>query len=236
MAERLVIGTLLAAFLASSASASAADTTRLTLHNLCPYPVWPLVTPNTGFPAICDNAVRLEGNGHGLVSFTFPPTFWAGRLVARTGCTSPSRCETGNARPVGVVQLAVHSAEGGGHRQQDLVVYSVSLVDGFNVPAVVSPQSIGGDGPCPALGCAADLNAGCPPAQRVVGAGGRVVACKGPSGYFKQRCPLTRTTPIDREPVPQNCHAPGELKVVFCQPAMVDADAAAQPEIGVAKN
>ncbi|KAI4987366.1 hypothetical protein ZWY2020_020166 [Hordeum vulgare] len=143
--------------------------------------------PEHGLPAICDNAVRLEGNGHGLVSFTFPPTFWAGRLVARTGCTSPSRCETGNARPVGVVQLAVHSAEGGGHRQQDLVVYSVSLVDGFNVPAVVSPQSIGGDGPCPALGCAADLNAGCPPAQRVVAPAAAWSRAR-PSGYFKQRC------------------------------------------------
>lgn len=104
MAERLVIGTLLAAaFLASSASASAADTTRLTLHNLCPYPVWPLVTPNTGFPAICDNAVRLEGNGHGLVSFTFPPTTHP-RPRPATIYIPPARADavadrTGGARP-----------------------------------------------------------------------------------------------------------------------------------------
>ncbi|XP_062203484.1 osmotin-like protein [Phragmites australis] len=214
MAKPLVLSVLLILAVASTAAA-----TTLTLHNLCPYPVWPLVTPNTGFPSISDNAVRLDGGGRGLVSFRFPPSFWAGRVVARTGCgRSPSHgCETGNAPPATVVQLVVH-AEGA----QDVAAYSVSLVDGFNVPAVVSPQAVGG-GQCPALGCAADLNAGCPPTQRVFGAGGGVVACKGFANYFKERCPLTRTTPTDVEPVPQRCLAPGELKIVFCQAAMVDA-------------
>ncbi|CAN6348125.1 unnamed protein product [Urochloa humidicola] len=206
----------------AAASSTPAAATTLTLHNLCPYPVWPLITPNTGFPSISDNTGRLDGGGRGLVSFYFPPSFWAGRVVARTGCSgsgSPSRCETGVSPPATVVQLAVH-AEG-----QDLAAYSVSLVDGFNVPAVVSPQAVGG-GQCPALGCASDLNTGCPRAQRVAGAGGVAVACRGPAGYFKERCPLTRTTPADVEPVPQRCFGPGELKIVFCQPAMVNAAAA----------
>ena len=203
--------------LAAASSTPLAAATTLTLHNLCPYPVWPLVTPNTGFPSISDNTGRLDGGGRGLVSFLFPPSFWAGRVVARTGCRSGgSACETGASPPATVVQLVVH-AEG-----QDLAAYSVSLVDGFNVPAVVSPQAVGG-GQCPALGCAAELNAECPRAQRVVGARGEVVACRGPAGYFKERCPLTRTTPADVEPVPQRCFGPGELKVVFCQPAMVNA-------------
>ncbi|PWZ34398.1 Osmotin-like protein [Zea mays] len=219
-AKTPVLGFLLA-LVATSTPAAA---TTLTLHNLCPYPVWPLVSPNTGFPAISENTGRLDGGGRGLVSFRFPDSFWAGRVVARTGCSSGhSRCETGSVAPATVVQLVVH-AEG-----QDLASYSVSLVDGFNVPAVVSPQAVGG-GQCPALGCAADLNAGCPPSQRVLGAGGGVVACKGPAGYFKERCPLTRTTPTDVEPVPQRCLAPGELKVVFCQSAMVNAAAAAAAE------
>ncbi|CAD6267402.1 unnamed protein product [Miscanthus lutarioriparius] len=215
---------LLVFLLAVAATSTPAAATTLTLHNLCPYPVWPLVTPNTGFPAISENTGRLDGAGRGLVSIRFPDSFWAGRVVARTGCSSaPSRCETGSAPPATVVQLVVH-AEG-----QDLAAYSVSLVDGFNVPAVVSPQAVAaGGGQCPALGCAADLNAGCPRSQRVVGAGGGVVACKGPAGYFKERCPLTRTTATDVEPVPQRCFAPGELKVVFCQSAMVNA-AAGEP-------
>ncbi|CAN6338662.1 unnamed protein product [Urochloa humidicola] len=216
---KLLFLAFLLALAASSSSTPAAATT-LTLHNLCPYPVWPLITPNTGFPSISDNTGRLDGGGRGLVSFRFPPSFWSGRVVARTGCSSggPSRCETGGAPPATVVQLAVH-AEG-----QDLAAYSVSLVDGFNVPAVVSPQAVGG-GQCPALGCAADLNAGCPREQRVAGAGGAAVACRGPAAYFKERCPLTRTTPADVEPVPQRCFGPGELKIVFCQPAMVNAAA-----------
>ncbi|RLN30562.1 osmotin-like protein [Panicum miliaceum] len=220
-ANLLFLGLLLL----TAASSTPASATTLTLHNLCPYPVWPLVTPNTGFPSISDNTGRLDGGGRGLVSFPFPPGFWSGRVVARTGCGSGSSsavaaCETGASPPATVVQLAVH-AEG-----RDLAAYSVSLVDGFNVPAVVSPQAVGGGGQCPALGCAADLNAGCPRAQRVVGARGSVVACRGPAGYFKERCPLTRTTPADVEPVPQRCFGPGELKVVFCQPAMVNAAAA----------
>ncbi|CAD6269760.1 unnamed protein product [Miscanthus lutarioriparius] len=226
-AKTLLLGFLLV--LAVAATSTQAAATMLTLHNLCPYPVWPLVTPNTGFPAISENTGRLDGGGRGLVSFRFPDSFWAGRVVARTGCSSSSgpppssRCETGSAPPATVVPLVVHAeAEGW---QQDLAAYSVSLVDGFNVPAVVSPQAVGG-GQCPALGCAADLNAGGPPSQRVPGARGAVVACKGPPpGYFKERCPLTRTTATDVEPVPQRCFAPGEIKVVFCQSAMVNAAA-----------
>ncbi|PUZ67521.1 hypothetical protein GQ55_3G442400 [Panicum hallii var. hallii] len=169
--------------LLAAASSTPAAATTLTLHNLCPYPVWPLVTPNTGFPSISDNTGRLDGGGRGLVSLRFPPGFWAGRVVARTGCgcgsgsggSAGAACETGASPPATVVQLAVH-AEG-----RDLAAYSVSLVDGFNVPAVVSPQAVGG-GQCPALGCAADLNAGCPRAQRVVGARGTWWRAGAPRG------------------------------------------------------
>ncbi|KAL6847349.1 hypothetical protein ACP4OV_023202 [Aristida adscensionis] len=205
MARALAV---VAVVLAAGAGASTATT--LTIHNLCPHPVWPLVTPNSGLPSISDNAARLDPNG--LLAVDFPPTFWAGRVAARTGCdAAASRCDTGAAPPATVVQVTVH--DGG---DLDLAAYSVSLVDGFNVPAVVSPQAVGG-GQCPALGCAVDLNCDCPPPQRVADG----AACRGPPGYFKSRCPLTRTTPTDVEPVPQSCRAPGELKIVLCQPSMV---------------
>uniref|UniRef100_A0ACD5XHH0 Uncharacterized protein n=1 Tax=Avena sativa TaxID=4498 RepID=A0ACD5XHH0_AVESA len=214
MAARLVLAFLLAA--ATVLSASAVDS-KLTLHNLCPFAVYPLITPNTGLPSISDNTVTLNANGRGLVSFPFPPTTWSGRVVARTGCTSPADCETGLAAPETVVQLVVHSPDAG--PAADLATYSVSLAEGFNIGAVVSPQFIGG-GQCPALGCPVNLNDDCPADQRVVGKDGGVVACKGDAGYFKQRCPLTRVNGSDHEPVPQNCLAPGELKIVFCQTAM----------------
>ncbi|KAL6622459.1 hypothetical protein ACP70R_032338 [Stipagrostis hirtigluma subsp. patula] len=209
---------LVVVVLAANAAASAATT--LTLHNLCPHPVWPLVTPNSGLPSISDNTARLDPNA--LLSLSFPPTFWAGRVAARTGCdAAASRCETGAAPPATVVQLTVH--DGG---DLDLAAYSVSLVDGFNVPAVVSPHAAAG-GQCPALGCAVDLNCECPPPQRVDDG----AACRGTPDYFKSRCPLTRTTPTDVEPVPQSCRAPGELKIVFCQPSMVGSAAADAAEM-----
>ena len=214
MAERLVLAFLLAA--AAVLPASAVDS-QLTLQNLCPFTVYPLVTPNDGNPAICDNTAILEGNGRGLVSYPFPPTKWEGRVVARIGCTSLDKCETGMGPPATVVQLVVHSPEAGAGA--DLATYSVSLAAGSNVGVVVSPEFFGG-GQCPVLGCPVDLNNGCPLEQQVIGNGGGVVACKGDEGYFKQRCPLTRVNGTDVEPVPQNCLAPGELKVVFCQTTM----------------
>ena len=179
----LMISALAVAAAASSGQPSpgASATANLTLHNLCPYPVWPLVTPNTGFPSISGNTGRLDGGGRGLVSFRFPPSFWAGRVVARTGCGSAgsagAACETGSSPPETVVQLVVH-AEG-----QDLAAHSVSLVDGFNVPAVVSPQAVPvGGGQCPALGCEVDLNAGCPRAPSVFGAWGTWWRAGAPRG------------------------------------------------------
>ncbi|RCV18755.1 hypothetical protein SEVIR_3G337800v4 [Setaria viridis] len=200
-----------------AASTCASTATTLTIHNLCPHPVWPLVTPNSGLPSISDNTARLDTNA--LLSLSFPATFWAGRVAARTGCdAAASGCWTGAAPPATVVQVTVHD----GGSSQDRAAYSVSLVDGFNVPTVVTPHAAAG-GQCPALGCAVDLNCDCPPAQRAADG----VACRGPPGYFKSRCPLTRTTPTDVEPVPQSCRAPGEIKIVFCQTTIVTGGAAA---------
>lgn len=171
---------LVAVLLAASAGASTATT--LTIHNLCPHPVWPLVTPNSGLPSISDNTARLDPNA--LLSLAFPPTFWAGRVAARTVCdAAASACWTGSAPPATVVQVTVH--DGG---SLDQAAYSVSLVDGFNVSMVVSPQAVGG-GQCPALGCPVDLNCDCPPQNRTA----EGAACLGPPEYFKNRCPHTST-------------------------------------------
>jgi len=217
MARDLAIFLLVLAALSGVSSA-----TTLTIHNLCPHPVWPLVTPNSGLPSISDNTARLDTNA--LLSLSFPSTFWAGRVAVRTSCdgtsSPPRRCWTGEAPPSTVAQITVH--DGG---NLDSAAYSVSLVDGFNVPMVISPQAVGG-GQCPALGCAVDLNCDCPPDQRAA----EGAACRGTAAYFKNRCPLTRTTPTDVEPVPQSCRAPGELKIVLCQTSMIQ-NAVAEADI-----
>ncbi|XP_040384963.1 osmotin-like protein [Oryza brachyantha] len=202
------------AFLVLLLATLATAATNLTLHNLCAHPVWPLVTPNSGLPAIAD-AARLDGHGEGLVTLTFPPAAWSGRVVARTGCSgggaaSPVKCETGDAPPVTVAQVSVHGPRG-------LAEYSVSLVDGFNVAAVITPHGFEQGRECPALGCAADLAVDCPADAKAPGGGCMAVA--GQAEVFKARCPDTRTTPTDVEATPQRCLEPGELKVVFCPTA-----------------
>ncbi|CAL4991054.1 unnamed protein product [Urochloa decumbens] len=201
------------AVLAAVAAADDASYTNLTLHNLCPYPAWPLVTANTGFPAIADPdgaATRLDAGGAGLATLAFPVGAWSGRVVARTGCTAvggPLQCETGDAPPATVAQVSVGGPGG-------LAAYSVSLVDGFNVPMVVSPHGFAAGKLCPVLGCAVDLAAECPAGARVPGGG--CGAGSTEAGLFKAMCPETRTTVTDVEATPQDCIAPGELKVVFC--------------------
>lgn len=211
--KQKVVMALAFAVLATFAAAAAATpttTTNLTLHNLCTHPVWPLVTANAGLPAIADAAgaaTRLDGNGDGLATLAFPPGAWSGRVVARTGCrgnaTGPVRCDTGDAPPVTVAQVSVHGVG-------ELAEYSVSLVDGFNVPATITPHAFDAGQACPVLGCAADINAACPADSRV-GAG-----CKASPQFFKEMCPEARTTATDVEATPQKCFGPGELKVVFC--------------------
>jgi hypothetical protein len=235
--EALMMTLALAAMLLSAVAAAARQpspgasptttiTTNLTLHNLCPYPVWPLVTPNAGVPAIPTDADgepagRLDGNGEGLATQSFPPGAWSGRVVARTGCVEgddvsnaygdwgplpPFSCETGDAPPVTVAQVSVGGPGGA-------AAYSVSLVDGFNVAIVVTPHGMPPEGAgrprrrCPTLGCALDLTAECPVAARAPGGGCGAGASQ--AALFKRLCPDTRTNATDVEVTPQDCMDPG---------------------------
>lgn len=199
------------------------STANLTLHNLCSFPVWPVITPNTGLPVPSvpgsggdddDPSVvgRLEGDGAGLASLALPAGAWSGRVTARTGCrgdyeTGLFRCATGDGPPLTVAQVSVGGP--GGAAQ-----YSVSLVDGFNVAVVVTPHGFAPGRRCPSLGCAVDLGAACPGRARAPGGG--CGAGGAAAGLFKQMCPDTRTNATDVEVTPQDCVAPRELKVVFC--------------------
>jgi len=116
-------------------------------------------------------------------------------------------CATGSAPPVTVAQVSVGGPGG-------LAAYSVSLVDGFNVPVVVTPHGFAEGRRCPTLGCAADLAAGCPVGAMAPGGGCGAGASQ--AAAFKARCPDTRATATDVEATPQDCAAPGEIKVVFC--------------------
>ncbi|GFP80742.1 osmotin-like protein, partial [Phtheirospermum japonicum] len=87
---------------------------------------------------------------------------WSGRIWARTGCShSNSRfsCTTGECggrlKCAALATLAQFSLQ---HSGADLSSYDVSLVDGYNVPMIVTPHE--GKGRCPVVGCRATLPIG----------------------------------------------------------------------------
>ncbi|CAA6654945.1 unnamed protein product [Spirodela intermedia] len=192
-----------------------------TIVNNCPFPVWPAILPNTGHEV-------LEGGGFELGplthrSFPAPTTHWAGRFTCATGdCGGRLQCAgLGGAVPATLAQLSLHHA---GHL--DKTAYSVSLVDGFNLPMTVTPHE--GRGVCPVL----QLKS---PSQHVVGCKSGCVAfgtdelccrnkysapgaCRSSSysQYFKQACPSSYTYAHDSPSLVHDCAAPKELKIIFC--------------------
>lgn len=154
-------------------------------------------------------------------------------------CVGRLQCQgAGGTPPVSLAQLSLHN--GGA---ADKASYGVSFVDGFNVPVTITPHL--GRGQCPVVGCKAPLLDTCPPVlqhRSAAGGAGALLGCKsgclafnsdalccrGPynspkmcrpspySDFFKKACPDTYTYAYDTPAVPQDCAAPGELKVIFC--------------------
>lgn len=153
-----------------------------TLVNDCKSTIWPAITPGENF------------NGGGLAlkpgqSVVFnAPVGWSGRIWGRTGCDFDAggngTCETGGCGsslkcsasgqpPATLAEFTLASTD----------FYDVSLVDGFNLPVVVT--AVGGQGNCSAAGCDGDLRDDCPSelAVRAPG-GGPAVACRSACDVF----------------------------------------------------
>ncbi|CAN6442575.1 unnamed protein product [Victoria cruziana] len=218
----------------------------LTVVNNCPFTVWPGIQPNSGHDVLERGGFALETLQHR--TFHVPDRHWSGRIWGRTGCHyshAGFRCATGDcggriecggaggAAPATLAQFSVH------HPHTDLSSYSVSLVDGFNLPMTVTPHE--GKGACPVVGCRANLLETCPAALRAEH-GGKVVGCRSGceafgsdelccrghfnspatcrastySEFFKHLCPATFTYAHDSPSLTHQCASPRELKVIFC--------------------
>ncbi|CAN6485328.1 unnamed protein product [Victoria cruziana] len=159
-----------------------------TLTNNCPYTIWPGILANAGTAPLSTTGFELK---QGASTTLTAPSTWSGRFWARTHCTTDSNgkftcatgdcgsgtteCSGGGAAPPAT--LAEFTLGNGA-----LDFYDVSLVDGFNLPMLVSPQ--GGSGNCTATGCLVDLNGLCPSVLQVSSAGDSVVACKSACEAF----------------------------------------------------
>ncbi|KAJ4943969.1 hypothetical protein NE237_000015 [Protea cynaroides] len=159
-----------------------------TFKNNCGYTVWPGTL--TG-----DNKAQLSSTGFELASGASQSldvsAGWSGRLWARTYCSSTTgtfKCETadcasgqvscngaGAIPPASLVEFTIGS-------NSDQNYYDISLVDGFNLPILVTPQ--GGTGDCKSVTCSANINSVCPSELSVKGSDGSTIACKSACEAF----------------------------------------------------
>ncbi|MCD7460268.1 Thaumatin-like protein 1 [Datura stramonium] len=141
-----------------------------TLVNHCSYTVWPGILSGAGTTQLAPTGFMLNPGQSVPISV---PTGWSGRLWGRTFCsrdpsTGKFACATGDcgsgtvecsgggaAPPATLAEFTLNGAGG-------LDFYDVSLVDGYNLPMLVSPQGGTGVGNCSTTGCVGDLNTACP--------------------------------------------------------------------------
>ncbi|XP_010272861.1 PREDICTED: pathogenesis-related protein 5 [Nelumbo nucifera] len=151
-----------------------------TIVNYCKETIWPGITPGDNF------------NGGGFVlkpgqSMVFTaPVGWSGRIWGRTGCNfdkngngscltgscgNTLKCSASGEPPTSLAEFTLASPD----------FYDVSLVDGFNIPVVITP--VKGQGNCSVAGCDGDLRPNCP-AELAVKSDGKIVACRSACDVF----------------------------------------------------
>ncbi|GAA0165613.1 hypothetical protein LIER_20969 [Lithospermum erythrorhizon] len=164
----------------------------------CSYTVWPGILSGAGTAPLSSTGFTLNP---GESTEVLVPSAWSGRLWGRTICgsdptTGKFSCVTGDcssdtiecsgggaAPPATLAEFTLNGAGG-------LDFYDVSLVDGYNLPMLVSPQGGGsGGGNCTATGCVVELNGGCPTELKLMSGGsgdgdGGCVACKSACEAF----------------------------------------------------
>lgn len=166
---------------------TAVDSERIfTIINDCNSMIWPAVTPGGAF----DRGGFPLKTGQSVV-FT-APIGWSGRIWGRTGCdfdptSNNGTCQTGGC---GSTLLCVASGEPPATLAEFTLAspdfYDVSLVDGFNLPIVITP--VNGRGNCSVAGCDGDLRRNCPAElalkRTVDNDDDHVVACRSACDVF----------------------------------------------------
>ncbi|RZR71325.1 hypothetical protein BHM03_00004682 [Ensete ventricosum] len=152
-----------------------------TIVNECETTIWPGIIPGDSF----------NGGGFALKRgqsvVIKAPVGWSGRIWGRTGCNFDGNgngsCETGSCgsslKCTGSGETPATLAE---FTLAALDFYDVSLVDGFNLPVVVTPVNAQG-GNCSTAGCDDDLRRTCP-SELAVRANRKTVACRSACDVF----------------------------------------------------
>ncbi|KAG0493576.1 hypothetical protein HPP92_004570 [Vanilla planifolia] len=221
------------------------------ITNNCAYAIWPGLLSGAGTAPLDTTGFLLNPGESRPVD---APPSWSGRLWGRTLCSTTSStghfsCDTGDCGSGDIscsgsgasppVTLAEFTLGGSG----GMDFFDVSLVDGYNLPMLIVPQS-GSGARCGSTGCLVDLNGLCPAELRVAAADGSVenVACKSaceafgspqyccsgdyggpdtckPSAYsqfFKNSCPRAYSYAYDDATSTFTCHAATGYRIIFC--------------------
>ncbi|CAK9139859.1 unnamed protein product [Ilex paraguariensis] len=176
----VILPVLLILILISSAIKISESARTFTIINDCKETIWPAVTPGGNFNG--GGFVLKQGQS---VVYT-APVGWSGRIWGRTGCNfdrnGNGTCQTGSCgtslkcgasgkTPATLAEFTLTGTD----------FYDVSLVDGFNLPLVVTP--INGRGNCSIAGCDGDLRTECP-AELAVRANGKIIGCRSACDVF----------------------------------------------------
>ncbi|XP_055804526.1 pathogenesis-related thaumatin-like protein 3.5 isoform X2 [Solanum dulcamara] len=160
----LALLTLYFLFLISGVSSAT-----FTLVNQCSYTVWPGILSGAGTSQISPTGFQLNPGQ------AIPVSIPAGDCGSGT-----LECTGGAAPPATLAEFTLNGADG-------LDFYDVSLVDGYNLPMLITPQGGTGAGNCSATGCVVDLNGPCPAELKLMSTGeggGECVACKSACEAF----------------------------------------------------
>ncbi|KZV15222.1 Thaumatin-like protein 1a [Dorcoceras hygrometricum] len=214
-----------------------------TVKNNCPYTIWPATLSSR----YIEYETGFELGSQASKTF-HAPDGWSGRIWARSSCSNSGgrfHCLTGDCGsgevycrgaggtpPVSLVEFTLN---GDGNKD----FYDLSLVDGFNLPVAVAPQSNN----CPTAICPIDINNnGCPNELAVRDGSGGMVGCKSacfsfsqpqycctgeynnpekckPTNFseiFKQRCPQAYSYAYDDKSSLFTCPTGGNYLITFC--------------------
>ncbi|KFK33259.1 hypothetical protein AALP_AA6G351300 [Arabis alpina] len=228
---------------------SGVTSTNITIENNCNYTVWPGIKTTSSTVSLSTTGFVLKRGESRVID---AQSSWEGRVWGRSLCSTNSTgsfacvtgdCGTGKIEcagasgrpPVTLVEFTLDAFS-----NKDF--YDVSLVDGYNLPLVVVPDSIFGLGtvPCRSVGCELNLNKTCPlelrfGREQLVGCMSACQAfrtaeycCEGEYGtpekcnptvyskVFKSKCPLAYSYAYDDANSTFACSSSANYVITFC--------------------
>jgi len=138
------MGFLVALCLALSASTLEAART-IEFTNRCSHDIWVSPLTNNQGPMLPEGIVHLSNGA--IRTYTIPDGGWGGRFWPKTGCDGSGQncqmgqsmppCPAGGCQPPAETKIEFHFPSASNH---DDVWYDISLVDGYSLPAEITPS------------------------------------------------------------------------------------------------